>query len=132
MMRAALLALSISLLPTLARAQAIPLPGVRLVSEGCSPCRDGDRVRIVLEVWRPGVAITEAEVRAVVRPPHGAAVRLPLSGALIPLPAGGSSIAILDVEVADVPAGVYLVEGALLDPVTGVTFSRDVLPVVRQ
>lgn len=108
------------------------LPGVKLVAEGCSPCRDGQRVRVVLHAFRPGVSVAEVELRAAVHAPSGAVVRLPMSGALVTLPAGPSSVVILDLDASTVPPGVYLVEGAILDPISGVTLSRDVLGVVKE
>jgi hypothetical protein len=45
--------------------------------------------------------------------------------------AGPSSVVILDVETANVAAGVYLVEAAILEPATGVTIARDFAVVVK-
>jgi hypothetical protein len=77
-----------------------------------------------------GVAVAEVELRASVRPPNGTAVRLPASGAILTLPAGPSSIALVDLDASSVPPGVYLVEGAILEPATGVSIARAVLGVV--
>ena len=123
----------LAIVPALAHAEAIPLPGVKLVAEGCSPCRDGDRVRVVLHTFRPGVSIGEAEIRATVRAPSGQVFRLlPISGTAVTLPAGPSSVVILDRTVSDELPGIYLIEAGLLDVATGATIGRDVLGVVRE
>ncbi|MGH9658324.1 MAG: hypothetical protein ACRD96_07250 [Bryobacteraceae bacterium] len=54
----------------------------------------------------------------------------PINGTLVTLPAGASSVTIL--EASDVPAGVYLVEAALLAVPSGVTLARHVLGVGRE
>ena len=110
-----------------ARAQdAIPLPGVRLVES-----HDGNRVIVTMHVWRPGVSVAEAEIRAAVRAPSGTTLRLPVSGSVVTLPAGPSSMILVDVDASTVAPGVHLVEAAILDPTTGTTLSRDVLGVVK-
>ena len=112
-------------------AEPVPLPGIEIVTEGCSPCHAGDHIHLTLRVWRPGVSIGEAEVRASIRTPAGAVVRLPVSGTVLALPAGLSAITILDATVSGAP-GVYLIEGAILNPVTGVTMDRTMRAIITQ
>ena len=107
-------------------------PGLVLIADGCTRCVDGDRVAVTLHAFRPGVAQSVVEVRAVVRAPDGSISELPISGTTITLPAGPSSLVILDAPVVGAAAGVYLVEGAFLDPRTGATLARHVLAVVRE
>src|SRR5260370_21304811 len=86
------------------RAQdGVPLPGVKRVSE-----ERADRVRVVMHVWRAGVSVAEAEIRAAVRAPSGQVFRLPISGTVVALPAGPSSVVILDRPASDEsPRGIY-------------------------
>jgi hypothetical protein len=118
-------------LPAVGSAAPIPLPGVELVADDCSPCHTGDHIRITLNIWRPGVSIGKAEVWASVRTPSGSVIRLPVSGTVLTLPAGLSSLALLDGIVAVTP-GVYLIEGAILDAQTGVTLDRAVIGILVQ
>lgn len=112
-------------------AQPVPLPGVEVVSEGCSPCSAGGNMLIALRVWRPGVAIDKVEVRASIKTPDGSIIRLPVSGTILTLPSGLSSLTILDTVVGGDPSGVYVIEGAILNPDTGVTLDRRSLAIVK-
>ena len=69
---------------------------------------------------------------ALLRHPNGTTLPLPVHGQTVLLPAGLSSIVLADFTVRGGDSGAYLVEGALVDPESGVTLTRHVLGVVRQ
>jgi hypothetical protein len=128
-----LLVLLLVAVPTTTAAfDPVPLPGVQVVAQGCSPCRDGDRMTVTLQAFRPGVAVNTVELRATVRTPQGQTVKLPPSGTLVSLPAGLSSVSLLDATVGNEATGVYIFEGAILDPVSGVTVARHTIAVVKE
>lgn len=110
----------------------IPAPGIEIISEGCSPCAAGDRAVVVLRVENPGAA-RGAQLVALLRHPNGEAV-YPLRGHgdVLPIPPGDSVLMLADFTVRGGDPGAYLVEAALVDPVTGVTLARHTIGVVRQ
>ena len=87
---------------------------------------------VTMRVWRPGVSIAQVEVRASVRAPDGVTLRLPVSGTVLTLPSGLSSVTILDATVGSETSGVYLIEGSILNPDTGVTLDRRSVSVVKE
>lgn len=114
--------------PLTTSAEPFPSPGVEIVATGCSPCSTGDRATFVLEIVNPGPARGVAVV-AVLR---GGGVVYPLLSTSMLLPSGASVHPLADFTVPGGTPGVFLVEGAVLDPATGVTLSRDVLGVMRE
>jgi hypothetical protein len=102
------------------------MPGVKLIDESA-----GSRMRIVLHVWRPGLAIADVEVRVAVKPPTGPVVMVPVTPALVTLPAGPSAVTILDMDAKTVAPGLYIIEARVFHPTSGEMIARDMLAVVR-
>jgi hypothetical protein len=131
-MRPSLIAFALLLsLPFTLAAEPLPSPGVEIIAEGCSPCSTGDRATFVLDIVNPGPS-RGVQIAALLRHPNGTTLPLPVHGQVVLLPAGPSSITLVDFVVPGGTAGVYLIEAALIDPQTGVTLARDVLGVSKE
>jgi hypothetical protein len=129
------LLLTIALLlivPLTVAAEPVPSPGIAIVMEGCSPCASGDRATVVLQIDNPAAA-RGVQVVGLLRHPNGIAV-FPLRGHgdVVLIPAGPSSLVLADLVLPVGQAGAWLLEGALIDPQTGVTLARHVVGVVKE
>ena len=106
-------------------------PQLYMTLIGCLHCHTGDHLIAQITLRNPGTTATQAEIKVGVRLPDGTGVSLfgPNGQHLvISLPAGmESTFPVLNLTwPAGVPPGVWHVEGTLLEPVLGRTFSRDV------
>jgi hypothetical protein len=97
---------------------------VTVVSRGCSPCGIGEAVSLWAQITNPNPSPVTVRVVSTLFGPEG--FELPLSPPDDQvIPPGASELPLLQTIVgADVPAGSYLLEVAILEPPTGVTLSR--------
>lgn len=95
-------------------------PSVQVIVTGC-PCRAGNQASIILRYANPG----PAEDVALMVGAHllgGGAVGL--IDNVVVIPSGASELIVYSGPIPSVPAGTYVLEAALLDPIFGVTLSR--------
>ena len=107
-------------------------PSIRVVPSGCLTCHQGDTLGFDVFVDNPGPSML-VELKTVARLPDGAVVSIldrhkevTLLSAEELAPGGLMVIPLLDgfVLPTGLPAGIYTIEAALLDPALGLTISR--------
>ena len=106
-------------------------PQLYLTLTGCLHCHTGDHLIAQVTLRNPATTATSVELKIGVRLPDGTGVSLLRSGnqhLVASLPAGmETTFPVLNLTwPAGVPPGVWHVEGTLLEPTLGRTFSRDV------
>jgi len=106
-------------------------PQLNVTLDGCLHCHAGDHLIAQITLRNPGTRVTPVEIKVGVRLPDGTGISVfgpDGQHLVIPLPAGlDTTFPVLNLTwPAGVPPGVWHVEGTLIEPVLGRTFSRDV------
>jgi hypothetical protein len=106
-------------------------PGLHLTLTGCTHCHAGDPFGLEAHVTNPGTTSIAVEFKLGLRRPDGTGSSLfgaATQHLVVTLPAGlDSTFPVLNMAwPGGLPAGVWHVEGTLLEVALGKTFSRDV------
>ncbi|MBI2875892.1 MAG: immune inhibitor A [Candidatus Tectomicrobia bacterium] len=105
-----------------------PWPNLSLTLTGCTICQPGNRFTVQAHVTNPGSRDIPVEVKIGVRRPDGVTINVMGDRHMeVTLPAGFDQT-VTPIDVSSVPeglpAGTWTVEGTLLGPDLGETFSR--------
>lgn len=104
-------------------------PSLALTLTGCTTCRAGNQFTVQAHVTNPGSRDVPVEAKIGVRLPDRTPINLLGNKHLeVPLPAGlDTTFTLFDFPLPDgLPTGTWSLEGTLLGPELGETFSRDV------
>ncbi|MGH7331393.1 MAG: hypothetical protein ACREKS_01335 [Candidatus Rokuibacteriota bacterium] len=102
-----------------------PQFGITVVATGCTTCQVGQLAQFHMHVANPGAPIT-VEVKTAIHIPGGAVATLLGLFVLDTFEPGEFDVPIIGVIVpGDAPKGLYTLEAALLDPITGETLARN-------